>query len=96
MNMIAFFAEGATETFECLRCGHLQTRLGKDGPTAAISLSGAAKIKRFRDKAAETLQLANLAETEVRRTTLMQIATYYRREADQLEQIAKPKSVSGR
>jgi len=44
--------------------------------------------KRFRDYAAEARQLADLAETDARRTTLAQIADNYECVAQNLEGIA--------
>lgn len=46
------------------------------------------EAKRFRDKADEAEQLAELAVTEARRSALKNVAESYRRTAQQLERIS--------
>lgn len=60
------------------------TSRGLRSPT---QYSDAERAKRFRDKAAEAMQLIDLAKTEERRSSLRQIADSYNRVADQLEGI---------
>jgi hypothetical protein len=47
------------------------------------------EAKRFRDKAAEAEQLAQITETESRREALIHVANNYIRTAEQLEGISK-------
>ena len=50
----------------------------------------AAQADRFRDKAAEAQQLADIAKSPIRRETLRGIAKTYLRTAKQLEAVEKP------
>jgi hypothetical protein len=66
---------------------HMSEWLTSPGLRAPTQYSDAERAKRFRDKAAEAMQLIDLAETESRRSALQQIADSYNRVADQLEGI---------
>jgi hypothetical protein len=90
MNMIDMNgATSAPHAFECLRCGNKDFYSdGASGVLKPLSLSNEDKAKRFRDKSAEALALAEMAQTEVRRTTLLRIADQYLRTAEQFEPIA--------
>jgi hypothetical protein len=92
MNMVATAPiQNSKQSFECMRRGHQDNRRDETSPPIeTFSFSDAEKAKRVRDKAAEALQMASLAETASRRETLLQIANHYNRTADQLESITDP------
>jgi hypothetical protein len=95
MHMIAASSlRNSKQDFECLRCGSLDTiRCQGRGMPFGEKLSACPDLeaaKRFRYKAAEALQLAELAETKSRRETLVQIAAQYIRTAEQLEGTSQP------
>jgi hypothetical protein len=78
---------GAQRIRECLRCGHMEPERGMSLPFRP-RLTDAEQAKRFRDKAAEAEQMAELATSQLRREVLFSIEADYRRTAEQLEQIA--------
>jgi hypothetical protein len=80
-------SERAQRTRECLRCGHMEPERGTLSP-ARSRLTDAEQAKRFRDKAAEAEQMAELATSQSRREVLFSIEADYRRTAEQLERIA--------
>lgn len=93
MGMIvtsSFNQQSAKTLHECLRCGHidspksLQSAFSKE--TSAENHVD--RAKRYRDKANEAEQLAEHAKTQGRRATLLKVASYYRRTADQVEQLS--------
>jgi hypothetical protein len=67
--------------------GEIEKAIAQAGAGGDAAAPGQAK--RFRDKAAEAQQLAEIAETKSRRDALTHIAGNYLRTADQLEGVAK-------
>lgn len=83
---------------EVSRQGHLRAaRLTRDAVDALRSAPAEApcrysqEAKRFRDKADEAEQMAGVAETPLRRDTLLNIAATYRRTAEQMD-LSSPRS----
>lgn len=64
---------------------HMSEWLRSPGLKPPTSFTDAEQAKRFRDKAAEALQLIELATSEGRRQSLQQIADSYNRAAENLE-----------
>ena len=70
----------------------LSVRIALDqlrGVSAGMPNRYAEEAKRFRDKADEAEQLAELAETATRRDALAQIARNYRRTAEHVDGLSK-------
>jgi hypothetical protein len=68
---------------------HVRNALDQLRGVSALPSHDTGEAKRFRDKADEAEQLAELAETASRRDALMNIAETYRRTAEQMNRVAE-------
>jgi hypothetical protein len=66
------------------------------GTSAQASKNDAAESKRYRDKAAETRQLATSADTSCRRERLLNVALNYEQTAQHLEVLSRSQTLEPR